>query len=200
MDERRLCYRCRKAKVTCYCADLRPFASEPEFVILIHPKETRKAINTGRMAFLSLTNAHLRVGVDFTDDPVLEGLIADPGRNVYLLFPGPLARDLKDLPRAEPGRDVFVILDATWSMAKSMLKASPNLQALPRVMFEPPRASEFSIRQQPGLICYSTIETIHHVIESGGGMKGGEHHHLLTLFRAMVRTQIACESIHRAEV
>ncbi|RYZ60207.1 MAG: DTW domain-containing protein, partial [Proteobacteria bacterium] len=43
-DLREECYRCRKAKVMCYCAEVKTFASDPEFVILIHPKETRKAI------------------------------------------------------------------------------------------------------------------------------------------------------------
>ncbi|RYF49569.1 MAG: DTW domain-containing protein, partial [Cytophagaceae bacterium] len=83
---RPVCYRCRKAEVMCYCGDLKPFASDPEFVILIHPKETRKAINTGRMAFLALTNATLIVGNDLSEDETLNRILNDETKRCFLLF------------------------------------------------------------------------------------------------------------------
>ena len=178
----------------CYCAAVLPFVSDPEFVILIHPKETRKAINTGRMAFLNIQNSRLLLGADFSENEAVNALLEDPSRRCYLLFPGPLAVDLPELPECAEGiQEVFLILDATWSMAKKMLRLSKNLQTLPQVMFHPPHASEFLIRQQPGLICFSTIETIHHLIEKRGRRHDGKHHHLLTLFREMVQKQIECE-------
>ncbi|MBC7530386.1 MAG: DTW domain-containing protein [Oligoflexus sp.] len=203
LKSREECYRCRKAKVMCYCAQIKPFASDPEFVILIHPKETRKAINTGRMAFLNLQNAKLLVGNDFSGDPSLSRLLNDPSKRCYLLFPGPAAIDIHDLPCSPSDRagkaglsDVFIILDATWSMAKKMFRLSQNLQKIPQVMFKPEKASEFLIRQQPGFDCYSTIETIHHMIElrANGHDAAAPHHHLLHIFRDMVQKQIDYEN------
>ncbi|RYZ54012.1 MAG: DTW domain-containing protein, partial [Proteobacteria bacterium] len=190
------CYRCRKAKVMCYCAEVKTFASDPEFVILIHPKETRKAINTGRMAHLQIENSLLLVGCDFSDDPNLNRLLADESRQCYLLFPGTAAIQVSDLdePHNYSGKkEVFIILDATWSMAKKMFRLSENLKKIPQVMFHPTAASEFLIRQQPGFDCYSTIETIHHIIDARGRQETRPHDHLLTLFRDMVQKQIDYE-------
>lgn len=187
----------------CYCGQLKPFASDPEFVILIHPKETRKAINTGRMAFLSLENAKLLVGNDFSQDEALNRLLKDSSKRCYLLFPGAEALDISDVPRLDSERaadksDVFIILDATWSMAKKMFRLSSNLQKIPQVMFKPEKASEFVIRQQPGFDCYSTIETIHHIIELRTGRSVANdtdpHHHLLRIFRDMVQRQMDYEN------
>ena len=180
----------------CYCKDIEPFNSRPQFVILLHPKESRKAINTGRMAFLHLKNARLMTDSSFDEHEPLQKLLKDPGKRCYLLFPGPDAQDVAAWckPDSATGQeDVFIILDATWSMARSMYRKSRCLQALPQVMFHPPKPSEFIIRKQPRAYCFSTIETIHHIIELMGTHPSGEHHRLLLVFRDMVQKQIECE-------
>jgi DTW domain-containing protein YfiP len=195
-DLREECYRCRKASVMCYCAKVKTFVSDPEFVILIHPKETRKAINTGRMAHLQIENSLLLVGCDFSEDQTLNRLLRDESKQCYLLFPGRDAiqvSDLGDSLHRSGKKEVFIILDATWSMAKKMFRLSENLKTIPQVMFHPSAASEFLIRQQPGFDCYSTIETIHHIIDARGKQIGQSHDHLLILFREMVKKQIDYE-------
>ncbi len=200
---RAVCRHCRKAEVMCYCAQLKPFKSCPEFIILIHPKETRKAINTGRMAHLMIENCHLLVGCDFTEDQKLNRLLADPTRRCVLLFPGPQSLDIESFQQREGETDqrllTFIILDGTWAMAKKMYRLSPNLQALPQVMFHPSRPSRFSIRQQPDSHCYATIETVHHMIEVLGTHPAGEHHRLLDLFEDMVKKQIDYEERNQVE-
>lgn len=191
---RDVCYRCRKAQVMCYCGDLRPFASDPIFVILIHPKESRKAINTGRMAFLSITNSILLVGDRFDDNSELRSILQNPRYRCMILFPGPEATELKDLAPTADRQDVFIILDATWAMAKKMFKSSRCLSALPLVAFTPSKPSGFAIRQQPAPECYSTIETIHHILEKRGCHPSGEHNSLLQIFETMVQKQIDFEN------
>ncbi len=194
---RPLCLRCRKAQVMCYCHSLETFTSNPQFVILIHPKESRKAINTGRMAFLHINNARLIVGSDFTMDQQLNQLLSDPHKKCWLLFPGEKALDLSEVKPQLAGstqeEQVFIILDATWAMAKKMYRQSLNLQRLPQVMFRPTEASRFMIRQQPHPDCYSTLETIHHIIECFGTHPKGEHHRLIRVFQEMVQKQIDFE-------
>ncbi len=197
---RTLCLNCRKAQITCYCQGIEPFTSEPQFVILLHPKESRKAINTGRMAFRHLKNAWLLTDYSFDHHVAFQGLLQDPGKRCFLLFPGPNAQDIATWPKAETASEqenVFIILDATWAMAKTMYRQSLCLQALPQVMFHPPRPSEFVIRKQPHDYCFSTIETIHHIIEILGTHPGGEHHRLLQVFRDMVQKQIQFEEMHQ---
>ncbi|MCX6130195.1 MAG: DTW domain-containing protein [Proteobacteria bacterium] len=194
---RDVCYSCRKAKVMCYCPTLQSFASRPQFVILIHPKESRKAINTGRMAFLSMSNAILLQDIDFTDHPVLNALLQDPLRRCWLLFPGPKAKDFTDYlasrDQDERGDDVFIILDASWAMAKKMYRLSRNLHTIPQLVFKPSQPSRFFIREQPFAFCYSSIETIHYIIDKMGTHPAGEHHRLLNLFDTMVQKQIDYE-------
>ncbi len=193
---RTVCLTCRKADVMCYCEDIRPFASNPQFVILLHPKESRKAINTGRMAFLHLQNALLLTDSCFDDNQPLQRWLHDPGKRCHLLFPGPDALDIahwKSASTRDGRQDVFIILDATWAMAKKMYRQSRCLQALPQVMFRPDQPSQFLIRKQPHPDCFSTIETIHHIIEVMGTHPTGEHHHLLRVFGTMVQKQIDYE-------
>jgi DTW domain-containing protein YfiP len=169
----------------------------PQFVILLHPKEARKAINTGRMAFLHIENARLFTAYNFDEHAGLNEILSDPTKRCFLLFPGPTALDLADfcdnMEVFNPAHDVFIILDATWSMAKKIYKLSHKLQKLPQVMFKPDRASQFLIRQQPHRDCYSTIETIHFIIDKLKTHPQGEHHELLQCFGTMVQEQIAYE-------
>lgn len=194
---RPLCLSCRKAQVMCYCKSIESFASRPQFVILIHPKESRKAINTGRMAYLHLRNALLLVGSDFSNHSALNKLLMDPHKRCYLLFPGQQALDLGSLKseilmKAEQ-ESIFIILDATWAMAKKMYRLSENLHQIPQIMFVPDHPSQFFIRQQPHVRCYSTIETIHYIIDFLGTHPAGEHHRLLHVFQDMVQKQIEYE-------
>ena len=82
-----------------------------------------------------------------------------------LLYPGATARNLSngDLTLADlAGRRLVVfLLDATWSGARKMLKLSPSLQRLPRIMFTPAAPSRFVIKQQPQTGCLSTLEAVH---------------------------------------
>src|SRR5687767_5403064 len=93
---RTVCLTCRKADVMCYCRDIRPFTSNPQFIILLHPKESRKAINTGRMAFLHLQNALLFTDSHFDQHQPFQVLLKDPDKRCHLLFPGHDALDIAD--------------------------------------------------------------------------------------------------------
>jgi DTW domain-containing protein YfiP len=66
-------------------------------------------------------------------------------------------------------------------------------------MFKPERASQFLIRQQPHPDCYSTIETIHFIIDKLNTHPNGEHHHLLRCFEKMVQEQITYELQNRSK-
>ena len=69
-------------------------------------------------------------------------------------------------PNSAGGRLLVFILDATWSGARKMLKLSPSLQRLPRVMFTPTAPSRYVIKQQPQDGCLSTLEACHELLLS----------------------------------
>lgn len=200
---RELCLRCRKARVTCYCARLRPFESEPRFVILAHPRELRNSVGTGRMLHLSLRNSLLIDGHDFTHDERVNRLLEDPRLHCGLLYPGPRSLDLSrcsdDEARAFTPPDkqlVLFIVDGTWDLARGMINRSANLRAMPQLRFTPESRSAYEIRQQPRDYCLSTLETAHWIIERFAALgiasrpAGNTHDGLLEVFRFMVGQQI----------
>lgn len=171
-----------------------------KFVFLMHPKEfKREKAGTGRLTHLCLTNSLLHMGQAFDDDETVQGLINDPCYYPVLLYPGAQARNLSNgdlTPSDLGGRQLLVfLLDATWSGARKMLKLSPTLQRLPRVMFTSATLSRYIIKQQPQAGCLSTLEATHELLlalERSGLDRYPDSTQLLALFDRMQRFQIGC--------
>ncbi len=182
---RAVCERCARPRVVCYCAHLPTLPTRTRVLLLQHPRERNMAIGTARMAHLALPNSVLRIGVDFAADAVVTGAIAGAAPS-YLLFPGPDARDVAELPR-DQALNLFV-LDGTWWQAGKLLKSNPLLQRLPRVAFTPARPSDYRIRRQPAPFCVSTIEALAEVLNRLEQDRG-PFEALLQPFRAMIDRQ-----------
>jgi DTW domain-containing protein len=187
VNERQPCQRCWRPPPVCFCRHIRLLPTRTRVVLLQHPKERKVGVGTARMAHLALPNSVLRVGLDFSADPVVREAVsaAEP---VCVLFPRPGALDVSELPRDRPV--TLVVLDGTWALARKLLRLNPMLARLPAVAFTPRRPSEYQIRRQPAAACVSTIEALSEVlaaIEPAGGPFDGAR--LLAPFRAMVARQ-----------
>ncbi len=195
-----MCYRCFWPKELCWCESIQPMPTATRFVLLMHPKEFKEEkANTGRLTHLCLPNSEIHMGMAFDGDEAVQALIHDPTNFPVLLYPGATARNLTkgDLQPTElTGRRLLVfILDATWSGARKMLKLSPSLQRLPRVMFTPTSPSRYVIKQQPQAGCLSTLEAVHElllVLERSGLDRYPLPEQLLGLFKRMQEFQIKC--------
>jgi DTW domain-containing protein YfiP len=171
-----------------------------KFVFLMHPKEFKQEkANTGRLTHLCLPTSELHVGIGFDDHEPVQALCADPKNLCVLLYPGLQARNLSkgELPAAELGQRQLVIflLDATWACARKMLKLSPSLQRLPRIMFTATAPSRYVIKQQPQEGCLSTLEATHEVLlclERAGLDHYPLPKQLHDLFDRMQQFQIRC--------
>lgn len=176
--------------------------TKTRFVFLMHPKEfKREKANTGRLTHLCLVNSEILVGTDFDEHRQVQTKIADQHFHSVLLYPGasaynlssegPLAAELTTKPL-----QVF-ILDSTWSGARKMLRLSPTLQSLPRIMFLPTAPSRYRIKQQPQAGCLSTLESVHEllmVLQAKGLDTYPLPNQLLEVFDRMQKFQIACAS------
>jgi len=186
-----MCVRCRRPTSVCYCVALPRIETATRVVILQHPRERDMPIGTARMASLCLPGAELHVGVHWGDSAALAGALRDPARPPILLYPGPGARDiLRDPPR---GPVTLVVVDGTWSQAKTVVRDNAVLQALPRYAFATPEPSQYRIRREPRAEYVSTIEAVMHVL----GVLEGEparFRSLLDPLRAMVDAQLACQA------
>jgi DTW domain-containing protein YfiP len=90
---------------------------------------------------------------------------------------------------------VVFLLDATWALGRKMLKLSPSLQRLPRVMFTPSAPSRYVIKQQPHESCLSTLEATHELLlalQRGGLDEYSLPGQLPGLFERMQDYQLRC--------
>jgi DTW domain-containing protein YfiP len=165
-------------------------------LVLQHPREQRVAIGTARMAHLCLPGSQLRVGIDFSRDPV----VADFLNGAQLLYPvaGP-AGDPKDVSELPRDREINVVLvDGTWSQAKKLVRLNPEIAALPRVSFRPRVSSQYRIRREPADFYVSTIEALAELLTLREP-ENGPFDALLDPFRLMVDHQVRfANEIHSA--
>jgi hypothetical protein len=125
------------------------------------------------------------------DSAALAQALGDPARPAILLYPGPGARDIL---REPPGGPVtLIVVDGTWSQAKTVVRDNPVLQALPRYAFATPEPSQYRIRREPHAAYVSTIEALMHVL---GVLEGdaARFRSLLDPLHAMVEAQLACQA------
>jgi len=180
-------------------------ATRTRFVFLMHPKEFKQEkAGTGRLTHLCLARSEIHMGLNFDADSAVQELIAYPANHCVLLYPGTTALNLStatdtqlsDFNAQLHERQLVVfLLDATWSGARKMLKLSPSLQRLPRIMFTPAAPSRFIIKQQPQPGCLSTLEATHElltVLERTGLDRYPLPDQLLALFQRMQDFQIRC--------
>lgn len=197
-----MCYRCFWPQPLCWCGSIRPMESRTHFVFLMHPKEFKQEkAGTGRLTHLCLRNSVIHMGVEFDQHETVQELIADPRNFPVLLYPGTEAKNLSrgELAAGDLGsrRLVVFLLDATWTGARKMLRVSPSLQRLPRIMFSPSAKSRFVIKQQPKDGCLSTLEATHELLttlERSGLDTYSDPAQLLDLFQRMQDYQIKCAS------
>ena len=197
---RETCYRCFRPARLCWCGELVPMDTRTRFVLLMHPKEfKREKANTGRLTHLCLANSEIIVDAAFETNATLRERLADETYHSALLYPGETACDLSDgqsLPPALATRPLQIfILDATWSSARKMLRLSPVLQALPRLMFRATAPSRYRIKQQPQEGCLSTLESVHElllVLERRGLDEYARPGQLVDAFTRMQDFQMEC--------
>jgi DTW domain-containing protein YfiP len=167
----------------------------------MHPKEARKVkLGTGRLTHLYLENSEILTGVDFREDERINHLIENPDTYPVLLYPGENSTDVSEFhfPSGVPDRKkilVFVI-DASWTLAKKMLKLSSNLGALPKIHFRPQEPSRYVIKKQPHEYCLSTIESVYFLLDEldrlGIENCRKQHRSLLECLDKICRLQLDC--------
>jgi tRNA-uridine aminocarboxypropyltransferase len=165
-------------------------------VLLMHPKEYRhQKCTTGRLLCLHLENSEIIPGVCFEHNDRVRQLMHDPGNYPVLVYPGKDALSVRDIPAAAlHGRRLVVFLvDGTWHCARTIIRESPLLLRLPRLMIQPVMPSRFTIKRQPASWCLSTLEAAHELLlglEAGGLDVYPDKGRLLAAFEAMQDFQI----------
>ena len=171
-----------------------------KFVFLMHPKEFKQEkAGTGRLTHLCIAGSEIHMGIAFDEHEAVRDLLSDPALYPVLLYPGEQAHNVSngDLPLSDLGgrRLTVFLLDATWSGARKMLRLSPSLQRLPRIMFTPSAPSRYVIKQQPQAGCLSTLEATHELLLALEKSRLDDYplpEQMLALFARMQAYQIKC--------
>jgi len=144
-------------------------------LILQHPQERREALSTAPLLCATLRRSKLVVGLSWPGLARVIGASAEPKRWAVLHLgaarPDPTAkrRELALLDRhgksvEDPsailgGLRGIVLLDGTWSQAKTLWWRNPWLLKLHRMVLDPPRPARLGqVRREPRGDALSTIE------------------------------------------
>lgn len=184
------------------CQYIKPFDTNTQLVLLMHPKEFRKTKNrTGHFTSLSLNNSSIHIGIDFTNNKKINELIDNENNCCYILYPGENSLNLnKDSIKNNINNDkniVIFIIDSTWSCSIKILRESKNLKSLKRISFTHTKESAYTFKTQPNKQALSTIESTLVLLEILNEQKienisKENFENFLTPFNKMVEFQLQC--------
>lgn len=190
-DEDGACIRCKKPDRICVCDRITPIPTRTKLLILQHPQEDDVALGTARLLALSLPSATSKVALSVPSlEAALDGVL-EPSRidraRWAVLFTSKLPKPLPELAKGQvlvvdrhgdPMRpaalkggalDGLVVLDGTWSQAKTLWWRNPWLLKLGRVLVRPSEPSIYGkLRRAPRAEWVSTLEAVAEVLPALG--------------------------------
>lgn len=184
-----ICGRCGKIKPLCFCESLGVFSNQRPVLILQHPQEPDKHLGSARLAHLILKNSILKTCLSTPSLSAALGREENPDSWIVLHLgsqakfqeaakskerSGILFFDKKNEAVSMPPSSVrgLVILDGTWSQAKTLWWRNPWLLKLKRAVLLPRESSMYGkLRREPRRECLSTIESIAAALDAVGEEK-----------------------------
>jgi len=173
-DRNAVCERCFRPKEGCFCGKVPSLDNRISVVILQHPQEQLKALNSARLAHLLLGNSRLFVGLSWSNFKKVAGADEMPSEwGVLFLKPAPDAgrRPLSVVNRKKHAVENtsllrgIIALDGSWKQAKALWWRNPWLLKLNRISLNPDHPSLRPQVKEEGL---STIEAIAFTLEHLG--------------------------------
>lgn len=179
------CPECGKPPGVCICDRVEKMATHLRVVILQHPQEDDALLGTAKLVDVTLPKAEVRVGLSWASlDHAIGGRNADRERWAVLAvakLPVAVPEEarnepvvvidrkgrLRDLTRH--GLEGIIVLDGTWSQAKTLWWRNAWLLKLPRVVLKPREPSMYGrLRKEPRKEWVSTLEAIGDVLPALG--------------------------------
>lgn len=176
------CKQCQKIHELCVCNHIHTQANQLHVLILQHPQEPDHEIGSARLTHLALANSSLKIGLSWRNLAAALGRKEANPAHWAVLYLGsgvkadrPLAKGLyfvsqKGLPVANPERlEGIVVLDGTWSQAKTLWWRNAWLLKLRRAILLPDLPSLYGkLRKEPRKECLATIESVAAVLQALG--------------------------------
>ncbi len=169
------CPTCLKPQHLCVCEAVEPIDNQIFLLILQHPQEKRETLGTAQIAHLQFKNSALKVGLSWSNLKRILGREVDYKR-WGVLYLGPVKQG-DNAPKAEvavvdKGGNVqkdsdlvlgdlegVIVLDGTWSQAKTLWWRNPWLLKCRRIVLHPQFRSLYGqARKEPRRESVSTLE------------------------------------------
>src|SRR5579883_2005749 len=164
------CPHCLKPAPLCVCAGVTPIDNRIALVILQHPQEQDVELGSARLAIRHLVRAELKVGLSWPSLAKVLGHAADPKRWAVLYLGAAKPRDPITLVnrKGEPLADQaevleqlegLIVLDGTWSQAKTLWWRNAWMLKCRRMVINAPHASLYgALRREPHRGSLSSLE------------------------------------------
>jgi hypothetical protein len=169
------CPRCHKPASLCVCADIEPIDNRIALLILQHPQEQDRELGTARLTALHLKRAVLKAGLSWPSLAKALGREVNPKRWAVLYLGAASAStlpkdrevtllDSKSAPLPEQERalaeiDGIIVLDGSWSQAKTLWWRNPWVLKCRRLTLNPKQPSRYGkLRREPRREGLSTLE------------------------------------------
>jgi DTW domain-containing protein len=168
------CEKCCRLKTQCLCGKVTALDNRIKIVVLQHPQEQYKALNSARLAQLMLKNSAVFVGLSWPNFKKIAGpdempsqwgvLVLKPGQSMGNWPVSVINRKKKPVGNTSFLRG-FVVLDGSWKQAKALWWRNPWLLKLNRIGLNPDHPSLRAQVKKEGL---ATIEAIAFALEHLG--------------------------------
>jgi DTW domain-containing protein YfiP len=160
------CETCQRPTVACVCDRIVSYPTTRRVLILQHPQEQDAILGSAGILLASLPQAKLVIGLSWRNlGAALGEEDADP-RRWAVLFPDRESEGDEVVARngatVEPSAlEGIVVLDGTWSKAKTLWWRNPWLTKLSRLTLKPSQPSIYgSLRAEPRRDYVSTLESV----------------------------------------
>ncbi|MGE0791799.1 MAG: tRNA-uridine aminocarboxypropyltransferase [Sandaracinaceae bacterium] len=160
------CETCRRPRAVCVCDRVVPFETTRRVLILQHPQEQDVLLGTSQLLAASLPQASVTIGLSWPNlKHALGDDTIDPQRWA-LLFPdreteGPSCKSARGADVSPRTLEGLVVLDGTWSQAKTLYWRNAWLKKLARLSLAPKEPSIYGrLRAEPRKDFVSTLEAV----------------------------------------
>lgn len=159
------CETCRRPKAVCVCDRVTSFPTERRVLILQHPQEQDALLGTAQLVVACLPKAKLVIGLSWRNLGHALGEEGVDPKKWALVFPdreatGDRVTTRRGAPVDPASLEGLVVLDGTWSKAKTLYWRNPWLAKLHRMNLEPKEPSIYGrLRAEPRREYVSTLES-----------------------------------------
>lgn len=179
------CEACHRPKAACVCDRVVRFETTRRVLILQHPQERDAILGSAQILTACLPKAKIVVGLSWPNFAAALGEEGADPRRWAVLFPdkeGQGDREQGDAQGSSPEAprkgglrvppselEGLVVLDGTWSKAKTLWWRNPWLLKLGRLPLRPTKPSIYgSLRAEPKREYVSTLESVAHALTLTG--------------------------------